>query len=649
VRRYPRISPAEIDANDAHRSSAFYDYYFSIYDPIAERQTIFIEGNHLPERFQSLKPHQTIRIGETGFGTGLTFLVACEQFLRYAPDNTRLQWVSTERYPMVQTDIIKALRVLPLPSELRQLADDLCRCWPDLIPTCHRRLFSNGRITLDLHFRDSTEVLSDLSGVIDAWCLDGFSPDRNPESWTPELFQAIANHSHNETTLSTFSAARVVRDGLSSVGFTLSKVPGFGGKRERLLAQFNGPQKPQVWAPKRHHRETGCITIIGGGLAGAWTAHAFAIRGFSVIVFEKHTPASGASGNPQGITYAKLSIEATPNSLIQLQALAHVNTWFQMFPDTVWQHTGVLLLAQNQKEQTHQDKLVEALPSVHPLLVPVSQTEASILCGQELRYGGLHIPAGGWLNPKKCVKTLLEHPRIEVRPYHQIQSVESTNHGSIIRFTTVDGQETRYPCDLVIWANALEARQFIRLPLPLKPIRGQVTEIKETVALNMPICGDAYVAPACNGVMTCGATYTPNSDDLTARHEDDQTNIDAINRLVDHPAWSASDILGHRVSIRTATSDYAPVIGQIAASDEWVKSLERLRHDANFEPEDALPFNLGRYVLAGLGSRGTLTAPMAAEILVSQVLGEVLPISEQVRHALAPDRFLRRDLIRNLS
>ena len=242
MRRYSRISAAEIDASDAHRSSAFNDYYFSITDPIGERQTIFIEGNHLTERLQSLKPNQTIRIGETGFGTGLTFLLACEHFLKHAPRNTRLQWVSTERYPMVKPDITKALDALPLTAELRQLADELCHCWPELIPTCHRRLFRHGRITLDLHFGDSTEALSDLSGVIDAWCLDGFSPDRNPDSWTPELFQAIADHSHHETTLSTFSAARIVRDGLRSVGFTISKVPGFAGKRER----------------HRHHRRPAC-------------------------------------------------------------------------------------------------------------------------------------------------------------------------------------------------------------------------------------------------------------------------------------------------------------------------------------------------------------------------------------------------------
>ena len=649
MRRYSTITPAQLDATEAHRSTGFNDYYFSITDPIGERQTIFIEGNDLPNRFHSIKPNQTIRIGEVGFGTGLTFLVAYDQFLKNAPQNARLQWISTERHPMGQTDLSRALDALPLTSNLRQLANTLRDVWPELVPTCHRRLFSDGRITLDLHFADSTEVFSDLSGLIDAWCLDGFSPDRNPDVWTPGLFQAIADHSHSETTLSTFSSARIVRDGLCSAGFSVSKVPGFGGKRERLLARFNGSAKPLIWAPKKHVGGTDRIAIIGGGLAGAWTAHAFAKRGFPVTVFEKQSPASGASGNRQGITYAKLSIEATPNSLIQLQALAHLSTWFQMFSEDTWQHTGVLLLAQSPEEQKHQDKLLQALPSSHHLLVPVSQATASALCGQKLRFGGLHIPSGGWLNPKRCVDTLLDHPHIHVRPYHRIESVESIGNGSILSVETSSHQKTSYDCDLVILANAREASQFSRLPLSLKPVRGQVTDMIHGTDLNMPICGDAYVAPAWDGVTTCGATYTPNSDDLTARTEDDQANIDAINSMMLQPAWSADDILDHRVSIRTATPDYAPVVGQIAATDIWKDKLKPLRHDASYQPEYELPFVPGNYVLAGLGSRGTLTAPIAAEILASQVLGEALPVAEHIRKALAPDRFLRRDLIRNPS
>ena len=154
---------------------------------------------------------------------------------------------------------------------------------------------------------------------------------------------------------------------------------------------------------------------------------------FRVTVFEQFSPASGASGNAQGITYAKLSIEATPNSLIQMQALAHLDHWFQLLPNDVWQHTGVLLLAQNQQQLAHHEKLLNALPDCHPLMLPVSKVDASDLCGQALNYGGLHIPSGGWLNPKRCVETLLKHPLIQVQTYHRITSVESTIDGAKLR------------------------------------------------------------------------------------------------------------------------------------------------------------------------------------------------------------------------
>ena len=41
-----------------------------------------------------------------------------------------------------------------------------------------------------------------------------------------------------------------------------------------------------VWAPKQHLGDTRRIAIVGGGLAGAWTAHALAQRA-SRSVFEQ--------------------------------------------------------------------------------------------------------------------------------------------------------------------------------------------------------------------------------------------------------------------------------------------------------------------------------------------------------------------------
>ena len=51
-------------------------------------------------------------------------------------------------------------------------------------------------------------------------------------------------------------------------------------------------------------------------------------------------------------------------------------------------------------------------------------------------------------------------------------------------------------------------------------------------------------------------------------------------------------------------------------------------------------------MLTGLGSRGTLTAPVTAEMVVSEIMGETLNLPDTVRSAISPDRFFRRALVR---
>jgi tRNA 5-methylaminomethyl-2-thiouridine biosynthesis bifunctional protein len=649
VRRYLKINTAHIDADHPHRSIGFDDYYFLHLDPIGERQSVFIDGNQLPKRFAELKPNSILRIGETGFGTGLTFLLGWLNFLTHAPLGTRLQWVSTEAFPLSHRDLSRALDALPLSDKLFKIAKQLREAWPDSVPTCHRRFFADGRIILDLHFSDAEAVFSQLSGSIDAWCLDGFSPDRNPELWDTALFRALARHSHQTTTLSTFTSARIVRDRLSKAGFLVEKVPGYGGKRDRFNAIFVGDPASYPCVRSKRTVAINRIAIVGAGLAGAWVAHAFAQRGIAVTVFEKDLPASGASGNSQGITYAKLSIEATPNSLIQMQSLAHLGQWFRHFSPDHWQQSGALLLAQNDKALSHQEKLLAALPDTYLQMRSVSQSEASEMAGLLLNHGGLFVPDAGWLNPKGCVNELLANPLIEAKSYQHILRAEHSNDATLLTIQSTNNQTEDQTFDLVVWTNGLEANRFISMHLPLKPVRGQITQISGLVELRMPICGDAYIAPAANGMMTCGATYTPNSDDLRPRTDDDLTNLAAANSLLQRPAWTAHDVLSHRASIRAATPDYAPIVGQIADPSSWNERLDRLKCDASFQPPRALPYLDGQYVLAGLGSRGTLTAPITAELVVSQILGEVLPVSEAVRDALAPDRFFRRQLRRGLN
>ena len=68
-------------------SRRFGDIYFSRDSGLEEKRFTFLQGNRLAERFTCLSSGGGFTIGETGFGTGLSFLCAWQLFDEYRPCN----------------------------------------------------------------------------------------------------------------------------------------------------------------------------------------------------------------------------------------------------------------------------------------------------------------------------------------------------------------------------------------------------------------------------------------------------------------------------------------------------------------------------------------------------------------------------------
>jgi len=216
-------------------STAFDDVYFSSDDGLLETEYVFIQGNALVGRWQSLTDNN-FTILETGFGTGLNFLCACKSWLAHAPANAALHFTSVEKYPLSPADMHKALQHWPT---LKPIADELLAQYETLLNTGTSTLFNN-RIRLQVLFGDATECLSQIDTKANAWFLDGFAPSKNPDMWQQTLFEQMARLSHSETTFATFTSAGVVRRGLTAAGFKVNKQPGFGKKREMINGYFTG-------------------------------------------------------------------------------------------------------------------------------------------------------------------------------------------------------------------------------------------------------------------------------------------------------------------------------------------------------------------------------------------------------------------------
>ena len=77
-------------------SRQFGDVYFSSDSGLEETRHVFIEGNQLITRWQAMDPAscEAFVIGETGFGTGLNFLLTRLLWIQYAPKSARLYFNS---------------------------------------------------------------------------------------------------------------------------------------------------------------------------------------------------------------------------------------------------------------------------------------------------------------------------------------------------------------------------------------------------------------------------------------------------------------------------------------------------------------------------------------------------------------------------
>lgn len=213
------------DDNGVPVSSRFDDPYFSVDNGLDETRHVFLGGNDLPARFCD-----GFHVAELGFGTGLGFLTTVQAW-QESGTLGHLHFTSFEAFPMTALEMARALSAFP---ELTQLAGPLVDQWA--VKTQLIQYAPN--ITLEVVLGDARQTLPNWTSKADAWCLDGFSPAKNPELWTPELMQAVADHTTATGTAATYTAAGFVRRGLRDAGFQVERIAGYGRKRHMTVAKF---------------------------------------------------------------------------------------------------------------------------------------------------------------------------------------------------------------------------------------------------------------------------------------------------------------------------------------------------------------------------------------------------------------------------
>lgn len=198
-------------------STRFDDPYFSLQGGLAETQHVFLGGNDLPARFVP-----GFHVAELGFGTGLN-LIATVMAWREASVPGTLHYTSFEAFPMAAEDMARALAAFP---EVLAAAMPMLDQW-----AAGQTTIRLPDLAAEVVIGDAGVTLDGWSGIADAWYLDGFSPAKNPELWSDDLMQCVAQHTKPDGTFATYTAAGHVRRSLATAGFAVERREGFGRKR----------------------------------------------------------------------------------------------------------------------------------------------------------------------------------------------------------------------------------------------------------------------------------------------------------------------------------------------------------------------------------------------------------------------------------
>src|SRR5690606_31142066 len=371
------------------------------------------------------------------------------------------------------------------------------------------------------------------------------------------------------------------------------------------------------------------VVVIGAGLAGTSTARALAQRGWPVTLLDAaDTPGSGASGNPQGILYTKLSPERGSLAHFALASYLHALDHYRqlqreaVLAESAAQWCGVLQFETDARLRAvfaDQGDWVQALDAA----------AASAIAGCDITGPALWFARAGWLRPAELCAALAQHPLIDVRLNCHVTDLRRGPDGWRDPDGCRDGESWRvstsagvFDAGVVVIATANDSIDLEPTrSLPLRPIRGQITKLPPAFVSATPrcvICHEGYLAPEADGGLTIGATFDLDDRDADVRSDDHRRNLQSLQQavpgLVRAEVLDQLDALGGRVGFRCTTPDYLPIVGAVADVPTLRDRFAPLARNAKSAVSGAGAWLPGLYVNVGHGSRGLTSTPICAEL-----------------------------------
>ena len=582
-------------------SKSYNDIYFDKLNGPKETEHVYLNTNNLTKKF---KNKQKFVIAEIGFGTGLNFILTWKLWKENRKTNGSLTYISFENAPLSKKDIEKVYKKF---KKLDGYSSFLLKNIPARCKSTHRIFIKADNINLILIYDDITSLIN-FNFKADTWFLDGFSPKKNPLVWTDKLFKQLYNFTNLDGSLSTFSVAGHIRRGLLKAGFKVSKVSGYGNKKEISYAF-----KKDLISSNQYkfscEKKIGPVAIIGSGISGASLAYALRKRNIECFIIDKsHKLANGASGNKLALQMPKLTMDDSPYGLLSLEAFLYSRKIAKNL-NAIPRSDGLVLIPSRDRDIIKFKKLLE---NNWPLdLLNNNYDKLNFL----KFINHIYMKSSGIVDNSKFIQNLIKD--VEFISKFDVKKITSKDGLNII----IDKFGNRLKSKTVIWANGFEMTN-LNQNLPINPISGQVTYLKANeLSSNLKInfSYGHHFSQAFKGYHQIGASFNRNAN-TCFREIDQNTNINSIPEFLRKNIYYNINESGHRVSVRASTKDRMPFFGDLSALTG--KKSNNI------------------YILGGMGAWGFVYAPFYAELLVTKIINDQLVINSKLEKLLTIERLL---------
>ncbi|ALQ07615.1 FAD-dependent cmnm(5)s(2)U34 oxidoreductase [Pseudoalteromonas sp. Bsw20308] len=651
-------------------ASDFDDIYFSDGNGLAESHYVFYDQNNIDTRLQNHdQPHFVI--AETAFGTGLNFLNAWQCFndhiARQQVQNQldigvkRLHFISFEKHPLKLANLSQLLQAWP---SFQPLSEELLAQYPINLEGCHRLEFNNGRVILDLYLGDVLNSISTMSypqsGIVDAWFLDGFDPNKNPDIYQTSLFNALVDISKTNATLTTHTDAESVRKGLIDAGFSMQKTKGFSKKQNILFAKLKQANSSQS-APAYFNQDKSTlknVAVIGGGIASSCILYSLAKRGIASQLFcQDEKPAMGASHNVQGAIYPHLQAKNSPHSELFAHSFLYAKRLYNNLLSSGFNFDydwcGVLQHAVKKPLADKHENLAQKQLWPTQLMHNVTAEQGDEIAGVKTGYSGVFFEQGGWVNPPQLVNAMLSAAN-SINPFKSvfncnIKQLKKTDSGW---FLLTNDEQLGPFSDVIICAGEHSDSFEQTKALPIVGVRGQVSHVQaseQSRKLKTVLCHKGYFTPAYLDHHCMGATFEKNTKSRQVTALDNQLNQEQLLSFYQQSEFASTlgNITSAKAAVRCTFIDHLPMAGQWCEQSDYITAFANLRLGKRYQYQQLTKSQQGLHIFTGFGARALCSAPLSAEHLISCLNNEPRPLSERVSQAIHPARFIVRDLIRN--